>query len=373
MAINKLKYSWWFTKYSSQDKDNLISAFDNNEFTYGENTRKFEKNFAKKIGSKYAVITNSGTSAIAMALIALDIKKGDEVILPALGWIATAQAILFVGAKPVFVDVMAESPIVQVKNIENKITNKTKAIIPVHYNGRVVNLIELIKLCKIRKIHLIEDACKAMFSKNKKLKINNFVGTYGDIGCFSFGMISLISSGYAGICVTNNYKLYTKLNTIRWHGVKYQNKEPHELLEYQSFNFKPSNLLIALANNQLKEVNKRIKYTIKLYDSYLNILKKYEKINIIPVDTKNGEVPILIDVISSSFLKYREKLKVGGIEICRFHRPMNEAKYIKNNTKYKNSEFFGLNAFHLPSGILRNDLDRKYFQKLEKILLKLDT
>lgn len=362
--MSDIKYKWWHTQFDKVDKENLIKSFDNNNFTFCKETYDFELEFAERIGSRYAITTNSGTSAITMALISLGIEKGDEVIIPTVGWIATLQAVLFVGAKPVFVDVEKKLPIMDINQIRKKITKRTKAIIPVHYNGRLVEVSKIKKLIKNTNISIVEDTCKSMFSKNKDIS-NKFAGTSGSIGCFSFGMISLISCGYAGLCVTNDKKIYEKLNLIRWHGVNYLNKKKiHEIYTYNSFNFKPSNLLLSLAKNQLKMVNDRINFLKDLYTSYI---KKIDNFNFIPVNIDNGEVPLLIDVFSEKILKVEKKLQNNGIGICRFHRPLNEAKYLTKRKYYSNGDFYGSKAFHLPSGIFRKDLNNKYFDILKNI------
>lgn len=368
---------WWFNKFDLLERKKLIQAFDNRNFTYGRTGKNFERNFAKKIGAKYAVVTNSGTSAILMSLISIGIGEGDEVIVPSIGWIATAQAIQLTGARAVIADVQQDKPIININAISKLISKKTKAIIVVHYNGRIVDIKKLKKLIahKSSKIRIIEDCCKSMFSKNKKFNDGKFAGTIGEIGCFSLGMISLISSTYGGICITNNKKIYENLKIVRWHGVKFKKNQnlPNEIYKYRSMNFKPSELLFSISSAQLTCFENRKKNLIELYTKYKKLIDEINSphLSLIEVDIKNGEIPLLIDVFSTKANKLIECLSNYKIQTCRFHAPLYEASYLKNNPKskiYINSNYFSKFSFHLPSGIYRKDLNEKYFIKLRKIL-----
>jgi dTDP-4-amino-4,6-dideoxygalactose transaminase len=209
----------------------------------------------------YVLMTNSGSSALLMSLMALDIGPGDEVIVPSLTWIATAQAPGILGAKVIACDTLQDQPIIDAKLIESLITPKTKAIIPVHLNGRYCDL-DAIKLLA-RKYHLaiVEDSCKGLFSSRN----GNYFGTIGDMGCFSLGMISPVSVGFGGLIATRNLALYDKLKLIRDHGVV-RNPENYSLL---GFNFKISDLLASLAIPQL--LNFKIKQKKKVGEK---IIKK---------------------------------------------------------------------------------------------------
>ena len=374
--MKKISYPWWFNHFGENEKKFLLDSFNNKNFTYGEVCQTFELEFARLIGTKYAVITNSGTSALAMSLIANNIGKGDEVILPSISWIATAQAVQMTGAKVIFVDVEAEKPIINLNCLEKLITSRTKAIIPVHYNGRLVDTNKLKKIINNKKIVIIEDCCKSMFSQNYSLSKSNYAGTKGNVGCYSFGMVSLISSIYGGICVTNDKTLYEKLKIIRWHGVEGSKTRNgwNENYKFMSMNFKPSDLLTSISSIQLKEFEERKKYLINLYKKYKKLIDDVNnpKIKLIEVDIENGETPLLIDIISSESHKLRKYLEKNNIYTCRFHPPMHLAKYLLNQRKdhnFINSYNFGKNAFHLPSGVFRKDLNRAYFQKLKKLLV----
>lgn len=211
---------------NKEDYLNLISkVIDDTAFSSGKYVDEFESNFTKYLGINYAIGVNSGTSALHLALLALDIGVGDEVILPSHTFIATAWAVSYVGATPIFVDIDKNYYTLDSKKIEEKITNKTKAIIAVHLYGQSVELNEIKVICKKHNLFLIEDASQAIgveyndnsinASENTKFKK---VATIGDIGTFSFypGK-NLGAFGEGGAIVTNNEKYYQRIKALRNH------------------------------------------------------------------------------------------------------------------------------------------------------------
>lgn len=198
---------------------NLISkVIDKTAFASGSFVEEFENNFAIFNNSKYCVGVNSGTSALHLALLALDIKSGDEVILPSHTFIATVWAVTYVGATPVFVDVDKDYYTINPSLIEEKITSKTKAIIPVHLYGQAAELSPIIELCEKYNLHLIEDASQAHGTKYTHKGHDYNVGTLGDIGTFSFypGK-NLGAFGEGGGIVTNNEVIAKRISSLRNH------------------------------------------------------------------------------------------------------------------------------------------------------------
>ncbi len=186
-------------------------------FIMGEDVRLFEKEFAAYIGSSYCVSLNSGTDALLLALQALGIQKGDEVIVPVNTFVATAFAVSATGATPVFVDIDPTTYLINQNEIESKITSKTKAIIPVHLYGQAVPMDNILALAKKYSLFVVEDACQAhgAFFNGKR------VGTFGDIGCFSFypGK-NLGAYGDGGAIVTSHTEIAEKISLLRQYGEK---------------------------------------------------------------------------------------------------------------------------------------------------------
>ena len=181
----------------------------------GKYVQAFEKAASSFVKSKYAVAVNSGTAALQAALYALDIKKGDEVLVPSFTFVATANAIISTGAKPVFVDILKENFTIDPEDLSKKISKKTRAIIPVHLYGNVACVERLKEISKKHNIPIIEDAAQSLGSTYK----GKHTGTFFDMGCYSMYPAKVMTSGEGGFVVTNNKKLRDNLLMIRNHGM----------------------------------------------------------------------------------------------------------------------------------------------------------
>jgi perosamine synthetase len=225
----------------------------------GPNIPLFEKDVAEYVGKKYAVSFNSGTSALHGALLAHGIGKGDEVIVPSFTFIATANSPLFVNAKPVFADVETTTYGLDPEDVKEKITKKTKAIMPIHVGGCPCHVREMREIADDHNILLIEDAAESLGAKIG----DKFVGTYGESGMFSFCGPKVITTGEGGVIVTDSLDLTEKMRLLRSHG-RAETKDyfsTNEYLDYVElgYNFRMSNITAALGISQMKKINKVIK------------------------------------------------------------------------------------------------------------------
>ena len=187
----------------------------------GPKELEFRNLLKKKFQCKYSTATNSGTSSLRASLAALNVGYNDEVISTPYTWLATNTAILEQGAKPIFADINYDDLNISVKDIERKITKKTKAIMVVHYAGNPVDLDELNKLSKYYKIPIIEDCAHAMGSVYK----NKPIGNYRNICCFSFQCVKIVTCGDGGAITCNNKKIYENLQTKIWYGFNKEKKK----------------------------------------------------------------------------------------------------------------------------------------------------
>jgi perosamine synthetase len=224
----------------------------------GPKVEEFEKAISEYIGTKFAVTFNSGTSALHAILLAYKIHEGDEVVVPSFTFIATANAVLFVGAKPVFADIEEETLGLDPESVNEKITERTKAIITVHYGGCPSKVRELREIAKNHKIILIEDAAEAFGAKVEGLK----VGTFGDSSMLSFCQNKIITTGEGGAVVTDDERVYNRLKLIRSHGrledEKYFSSVHSGDYVELGYNFRLSNILAALGLAQMKKIDKII-------------------------------------------------------------------------------------------------------------------
>jgi len=242
---------------------------------YGKVVEKFEYEFATKMNCDYAVACNSGTSALHMALISNSIGQGDEVITTCFSFISTANSILMCGAKPVFVDIDDKTLNMNIDQIEDKITNKTKAILVVHLFGNPCDMITINKIAYKYNLRVIEDCCQAHFAE---ILLNDkdiqYVGTFGDCGCFSFYPTNNMYLGEGGMVTTNDFNIYKKLKMIRNHGQA--EKYVSTMLGY---NYMMTNISASIGLCQLKHITKRNMFRHENARNYYILLKdcKYIK------------------------------------------------------------------------------------------------
>jgi dTDP-4-amino-4,6-dideoxygalactose transaminase len=198
-------------------REKIKKALDKNWVTEGDNVKEFEEKFAKTFDYKYAIATSSGTDACIACLASLyefGAKRGDEVIVPATTFVATANAVLAAGFIPKFVDIELETLNINPKKIEVKITEKTIAIMPVHLMGKPCEMDTILKIAKKHDLKIIEDCCEAHGAKYK----GKYVGTIGDMGAFSFYCAHLVVCGEGGIVVTDSKKIADIVQSVKTHG-----------------------------------------------------------------------------------------------------------------------------------------------------------
>ncbi len=224
----------------------------------GPNIGEFEKKLAEYLGVKYVVAFNSGTSALHAVLIAHGIGEGDEVIVPSFTFIATANAVLMVKAKPVFADIEEERYGLDPKDVKKKITSKTKAIIPVHYGGCPAKIGELKEIAKENSLWLIEEAAESFGAKED----GKLVGTFGDSAMFSLCQTKVFTTGEGGFMVTDSRDIFEKLKLLRSHGRAETSDyfTSGEFMDYVclGYNFRMPDIIAALGISQLKKVDRLI-------------------------------------------------------------------------------------------------------------------
>ena len=320
----KVRYSYLPQQFKNTNNlwKNLKSFVKTGDFTLGAPLIKFEKNFAKLIGTKYAVGVNSGTDAIKLSLKVLGVKNGDEVITTANTFVATIGAIQELGAKPVFVD-CDDSFCMNVNQVEKKITKKTKAIVPVHFTGYMTDMPRLSKISKKYKIPVVEDACQSILgSINKKN-----AGTWAEFGAFSLHPLKNINVwSDGGIITTNNLKFYKKLLLLRNHGLI-----DRDTVKIAGYNSRLDTIQAVVGNWLLPKAkniaSKRIKNAHYL-DKHLSKIKGIQ----IPPRFKNYKIVFHLYIV---FAKNRDKLLSyclkRGIE-AKVHYP--KPMYLQESLKF---------------------------------------
>jgi len=337
------------------EKKYLTKAIDTNFVSIvGPFVPEFEEKFAGYIGAKKGVSTQSGTAALHIALYEPGIGEGDEVIIPALTFIATINPILYVGATPVIVDVSPKTWNIEAEEIEKAITKKTKAIIPVHLYGNPCNLDEIIEIAKEHNLFVIEDATESLGASYKGRQ----TGTFGDFGCFSFNGNKLITTGGGGMIATNDEKqaehVKFLVNQARDVSQGYYHPEV-------GFNYRMTNIEASLGLAQLERIDEFLakkKAFRKIYQEilgdlpYIQFQEEY--------DNAEGSwwltcIKIEKDIdISNLMLKLKEK----GIPTRRIFMPASEMPYLKKFSKpCPNAYEIYNHGICLPSSTLNEEED----------------
>ena len=271
--IKKFKYPLLSNAFSKNDISCGLKVLSSKYITMSKITKNFEKQFAKKLGCKYALMTNSGSSANLLALSTITnplfknkLKARDEVLIPAVCWSTSLWPIIQNNLKPVFVDVELDTFNISIKDLKKKITSKTKAIMCVHVLGTSSNLNHIKKLINKKNIILIEDTCESLGAKFN----NKFLGTFGELGTFSFYYSHQITSGEGGMIVCNDIKNYNIIKSLRSHGwsretsfhniytKKFKKLDDRFLFINSGYNLRPTDIQAAIAYNQFKRLNKFI-------------------------------------------------------------------------------------------------------------------
>ena len=333
-----------FKSYKKKIEKSISRVLNSKKYILGNEVKNLEKEFSQYIGTKFAIGVANGTDALELALKALNIGIGDEVITVAHTAVATVSAIKSVGADPVIVDINPETYTIDCNQIKKNITKKTKAIIPVHIYGQSVEIDRIQKICKQNNIFLIEDVSQAHGAKFKKKKL----GSFGDIACFScYPTKNLGAIGDAGLITTNSYKYYSKIKMLREYGwtdryISSINGRNSRLDEIQA-----SILRIKLKNLD-KDNLRRIKIA-KFYNKNLDE-NKYS----LPFVNKNNYHVFHLYVIKinnrNKLLKYLQSKGVfAGIHYPKpIHLQKAYYKKIKTSSNLKNTEFVCKKILSLP-------------------------
>ena len=368
--------------FNSEEIDRVSDVIKSKWISMGEVTKEFEQKFADYLGVKHALGVASGTAALHMANLVLDVKSGDEVILPSLTFVATANSAIYTGAKPVFADVESKYNFsISPKSIEEKITKKTKAIIVVHYAGYSCNMKQIMDIAKEKNLFVIEDAAHAPGSEVSGKKL----GSIGDIGCFSFFSNKNLVAGEGGMIVTNDDKLAEKIKKIRSHGMTSLSWDRHKghAFSYDvtdlGYNYRTNEIASALGLCQLKKLDKNNEKRKELSILYRKYLENAEGITLPYTNVKEKSsfhlFPIILDE-KINRVKFMEFLKKNGIQSSIHYPPIHLFSYYKKRFGFKKgmlplTEFIGEREVTLPLHPLLKDEDIKYIA--EKIIDFCDT
>lgn len=314
----------------------------------GKFVSAFERKIARHTGVKYAVATSSGTTALHLALTALGIQGGDQVIVPTLTFIATANAVRYTGADPIFVDSEMKTWGIDPAQIENRITPKTKAIIAVHLYGRPCLMDQIVRMARKYKLYVVEDAAQAQGAVYK----NSQVGSMGDVGCFSFFGNKIITTGEGGMLVTNHRHIYERAKILRDHGMSPEKKYWHP---YVGFNYRLTNLQAALGCAQMERFDRILNEKSKIMRMYEHYLSADKRIILPQRNSSLKSVCWLYSIVlnpkHTTMLRDRllEILKARQIECRPLFYPIHQMPPYRTQEVFPVAEKLSQNGLSLPS------------------------
>ncbi|WP_271808462.1 UDP-4-amino-4,6-dideoxy-N-acetyl-beta-L-altrosamine transaminase [Clostridium beijerinckii] len=296
-----------------KDIEKVVEILKGDYLTTGPNVAEFEKKVAYYVGAKYAVAVSNGTAALHAACYAAGIKEGDEVLVPAITFAASSNCVLYCGGKPIFVDLDPQTYNIDVNKIEEKITARTKAIIPVDFSGQSIDIDKIMEIAKKYNLIVIEDAAHALGSEYKGKK----VGTIADMTEFSFHPVKPVTTAEGGVIVTNSKEYYDKMMLFRSHGITRDSElmiENHGPWYYEQidlgYNYRITDLQCALGISQMDKLDSFIKRRREIVKRYNDAFKELDELKTpFEAEFSNSGWHIYVIVLDL------DKLSVGRKEI----------------------------------------------------------
>lgn len=329
----------------------------------GRYVTEFEKSLAKYCDAKYAVSTSNGTVSLHLALAAAGIGKDDEVIIPSLTFVATASSVVYTGARPVFVDVDPQTWCIDPNLIEERITKKTKAIIPVHIYGHPCDMYPITDIARKYNLLVIEDCAEAHGALYRGRK----VGSIGDMGCFSFYGNKIITTGEGGMVTVNNKRLFERLQYLKDHAMTKKKRYYHTCI---GFNYRLTNMQAAVGLAQLERIEDFIEKKRKIASWYNRRLAGIPGIKTPPekpwVRNVYWMYSILVDRNRDRFIK---KLLQKGIDTRPFFYPVHKLPPYKIKLSLPNTERISKEGLNLPSYPALKEHEVEYICKSIKAVL----
>ena len=342
-----------------EEKQQLIEVIDSGWFTEAKKTREFEKIFAEYVGKKYAVATTSGTSALFIALYAMNLSRNDQVIVPDLTFVASPNSVKMAGAKISLVDIEKNNLCLDIKKTKKMFNKNTRAVMPVDFNGRTADIRELRENTDKANIFIVEDACHTMGSFYR----DKHMGHFSDVSIFSFATPKIITTGQGGMLVTDNKELYEKYRMIKDFGRDVDKKHNmRKAFEHVivGFNFKFTEFQAAVGIAQMKKLSKRVEHKKNMFKIYRDILENVRGIEFLETDL-DEIVPWFNDIFLSS-----NKVRDNLIEHLNNHKigtriiypPIHKLKPYSNlKTNFVNTDEMSKRGLWLPSSSFLTEHD----------------
>jgi perosamine synthetase len=345
---------WWTPEIGALEYDLIKGVLASNYVNEGVVTEEFERRLAELLEVKHVTAVTSGTAAIMLALAGLGIGPGDEVIVPDVTFIATANAVVLAGASPVLVDIDPHTLNLDVDAAVRAITVRTKAIVPVHVSGRAACMGAILDVARQHGLFVVEDAAEALTSRHD----GRYLGTLGDAGCLSFSPNKTITTGQGGAVLTNDDHLHVRLHELKDQGRPVRGTGGDDVHHTVGYNFKFTNLQAALGLGQLSYLDRRVARIKETYRTYARALHGIDGISLPGFRLEDGESPQWIDAIVDRRDELDRYLVARNVHCRRFWFPLHtQSAYRQSDDRFPNSTRACQRALWLPSAFTLSDED----------------
>jgi perosamine synthetase len=345
---------WWRPETGPEERELVLGVLDSNYLNDGDVTSEFERRMAAALGARYGVAVTSGTAAIFLSLAAVGVRHGDEVVVPDVTFIATANAVTLTGAMPVFVDIDPATLGMDPEAFERAITPHTKAVVPVHVSGRASAIERILDIAAAHNIVVVEDAAEALRSRHR----GRCLGTFGRAGCFSFSPNKTITTGQGGLIVTDDEALTVRLRELKDQGRPVRGTGGNDVHDRIGFNFKLTNLQAAVGMAQLARLDARLERLASIYREYRRGLDGIGQLQLLPFDVDGGESPQWIDALAERRDGLVEHLARFEIDCRPFWFPVHtQQPYRHSDQDFPNAMRVVPRALWLPSALSLSDED----------------
>ena len=352
--INTKTIPWWEPRMTGGEMARLQAVLDANYLNDGEVTTAFERELARLLGAKHVVAVTSGTVAIFMALVAAGVGAGDEVVVPDLTFIATANAVRLAGATPVLVDIDPRTLLLDPVAFAAAITPRTRAVVPVHVSGRGAHMAEILRTAKRHGIAVVEDAAEAFGSRQG----GRSLGLLGAAGAFSFSPNKTITSGQGGAVATDDDAIAARLRELKDQGRPVKGTGGDDVHPALGFNFKFTNLQAAVGLAQLEALDERLARQRRNYEIYARELAGCAGIELPGFRLADGELPLWTDALAERRDDLDRHLAKRGMGCRRFWFPIHtQAPYRSSDAAFPQAMRVAKRALWLPSAFTLTDDD----------------
>lgn len=345
--------------FDKDDSEEVARIIQSGWVQEGKKTREFEKQFADFVGTRFAVATTSGTIAISLAAFASGLRTGDEVLVPDYTAIGTLNGIGLTGARPILVDVRRSDCNIDPDEIEKYITPRTRAIVPVHINGRAADMKSISEISEKYNLAVIEDAAQCLGSR-----INGkHLGALSKVGCFSLATSKVITTGQGGMVVTDDESIFTRLVQFKDQGTtaRLSSTTIPDWYESTGFNFKFTDVQAALGISQMRKLEQRIQHIKHIFNLYQELLQGRE-VTFLETNMKSGLVPWYVDCIvndSSNRTRIIESCKKDAIGTRISYRPLHTQPAYRTDGYFDDAIYLYEHGIWFPSSSFLTDEDIK--------------